>query len=243
MRSSSIFKRVGWGILVCGLTGLVPKPVHPPAQDTGAVLRIEQIPLLDHPTFEVGDIVVKPNLDWLPGSSGVAAPFNYGFGHAVLVIGNSPTHEPNRLLCMQGTPIIEAQSRDVAQPWQVRTSLLWLPSADTNSVNDSFGEGIRGYRFRLRLSLSEAQKRRLLANIKAQDNDYFSWRSLKKIPSLGRSPDNRSWYCSLLVWYSFYQTIGIDLDANQGWYVYPNDLINSAYFRNTPSDTSRIVRF
>jgi uncharacterized protein YycO len=51
------------------------------------------------------------------------------------------------------------------------------------------------------------------------------------------------WYCSLLIWQAFYDVLGIDIDANQGVYVYPNDLINSPYFNDEPGRYEKRVRF
>lgn len=203
---------------------------------------LKKTPFVTNPDFEPGDIIVKPNNNWLPGTSAVESDLNYGFGHAVLVIG-SKKKSANRVETMMNTTIMEATSRIIPRPFQVRTTNLLLRSKDSCLVNDSFDEAFRGNRYRLRLKLSENQKKKLFALVQQQNEDYFSWRSLKNIPSNKQLHDNRSWYCSLLIWYSFYKTIGIDLDANKGWYVYPNDLINSPYFANTPTDSSRIIRF
>ena len=203
---------------------------------------LNKIPFVENPDFEAGDIIVKPNNNWLPGTSAVESDLNYGFGHTVLVI-NSKNKSENRVETMMNTTIMEATSRIIPRPFQVRTTKLLLRSKDSCQVNDSFDEAFRGNRYRLRLKLTATQKKELFTFVQKQNEDYFSWRSLKNIHSNKQLHDNRSWYCSLLVWYSFYQTIGIDLDVNQGWYVYPNDLINSPYFANTPTDSSRIIRF
>lgn len=241
-RPSSGWARLLVAMSTLALVGSAPRPVQVPPHRAVLAVYPEQVPLVKNPSFEIGDIVVKPNLDWLPGSSGVGVPFNFGFGHAVLIVSDSPK-AGTLYEKMQQTEIFEAQSRDVPRQWQVRANYLWNPSDDTCTLNDSYARGFEGYRFRLRLPLSKKQKLALLAFAKAQDADYFSWRSLKKQPLPNGDSANQSWYCSLLVWYSFYKTLGLDLDANQGWYVYPNDLINSPYFQNSPTDSTRLVRF
>lgn len=231
---------MGYGLAMTGIISLSADAPTPPEGEL-YVIDTPTIPLVENPSFEVGDIVVKPNNNWLPGTSGVITPLDFEFGHAVLVIGDSPSVPTGRLSVLSQTPIFEAQSRNVPRPCQVRANWLWHPSTDSCELNDSFGEAFRGYRFRLRLPLTMTQKKALVDFMKAQDNRYFSWRSLKQAPLT--SADNRSWYCALLIWHGFYKVLGIDLDANQGWYVYPNDLINSPYFNNISSDHSRIIRF
>lgn len=38
--------------------------------------------------------------------------------------------------------------------------------------------------------------------------------------------DTSMWYCSKLAWASYYVTVGVDLDADGGYYVWPIDLVN-----------------
>jgi len=40
--------------------------------------------------------------------------------------------------------------------------------------------------------------------------------------------DTTMWYCSKLAWGSYYVTVGVDLDADGGYYVWPVDLINDS---------------
>jgi uncharacterized protein YycO len=46
-----------------------------------------------------------------------------------------------------------------------------------------------------------------------------------------------------LIWQAFYDVLGIDIDANGGVYVHPNDLINSPYFKDEPGRFDKRVRF
>lgn len=41
--------------------------------------------------------------------------------------------------------------------------------------------------------------------------------------------DTGKWYCSKLVWAAYYSVFGIDLDADEGYIVYPRDILNSAH--------------
>ena len=51
--------------------------------------------------------------------------------------------------------------------------------------------------------------------------------------------DNTHWYCSLIIWQAVLYVTGIDLDANGGYFVYPNDLVASPYFDNSSEHTGR----
>lgn len=181
-----------------------------------------------------GDILVKPNLNLLPGSSNKAN--GWTFGHAALVV-KGYAHENIDTLLANAT-IIESMARDVPQAYQVREIAAYVENEKLPFSCTSFGPEIEGNRFRLRLNLSPSQIDSIIAFAREQKNDESCWNAMKSFPDdvahegdqRKNWADNSHWYCSLLVWQSFYYVTGIDLDVNGGYLVYPNDLIASEYF-------------
>ena len=51
--------------------------------------------------------------------------------------------------------------------------------------------------------------------------------------------ENCDWHCATLVWQAYYLATGLDIDANDGMFIYPSDIIASRVFDNTGG----IVRF
>ena len=50
---------------------------------------------------------------------------------------------------------------------------------------------------------------------------------------------NLDWHCATLVWQAYYLATGLDIDANDGLFIYPSDIIASPVFDNPDG----IVRF
>jgi len=198
-----------------------------------------------------GDIIVKPNLNILPGTSRVSG--GYLFGHAALVIKGDTNDNPDSLLAH--ATIIESTARDVTREFQVREIAGYTVNEQQCRNNTSFGPAFTGRRYRLRLNLRESQIDSVIAFAMKQKNDLSTWNAMKSFPgnpstdSLVRKglrenwADNSQWYCSLLVWQSVLYVTGIDLDSNQGFEVFPNDLINSPYFNNTADQKKHRVIF
>lgn len=191
--------------------------------------------------FKKGDIIVRPNINLLPGSALISGGAN--FGHAALVVKGFKHENPDSLLA--GTIIVESIAKDVPLQFQVREmpALQYHRFAALN--NDNFDKRRTGNRYRLRLQITDAQIDSLIAFALRQKGDYSSWNAVKARPPYLLNTadkawaDNTHWYCSLLVWQSVLATTGIDLDPNGGYMVYPNDLISSPIFKNNATITGR----
>lgn len=198
-----------------------------------------------------GDFIVKPNLNILPGSSHI--PEGYLFGHAALVIKGAIHNNSDSLLAH--VQIIESIARDVPRAFQVREIAGYTVKADPALNNTNFGPAFKNRRYRLRLNLTESQIDSIIRFALKQKNDFSNWNASKSYAvnqaanrqvQLGEREnwaDNSHWYCSLLIWQSVLYVTGIDLDPNGGFQVYPNDLINSHYFDNTPDGQQHRVKF
>jgi hypothetical protein len=192
--------------------------------------------------FRPGDILVKANHNWLPGTAQVFG--GKGFGHAALVIEGAQDTDILRLL--QKTIVFESHSRDVPPEYQLRKVPAYLPGEDFRYAAVTFGPHNLGYCYRLRTGLSQMQISQLIDFVTALDNGTSCWRAQKRFSKNDASkkfPDGGSWYCSLLIWQAFYTLFDIDLDPNGGVMVYPNDIITGKYFDNTENQPYKRVRF
>lgn len=190
-----------------------------------------------------GDILVRPNLNLLPGSSFVANGKN--FGHAALVVKGYKHTNVDTLLA--GAVIVESIAKDVPAAFQVREINAMVSSRMEAFDNHNFGNSYVSNRYRLRLQLSKTQVDSIVDFALSQKGKLSSWNASKYFPVApeqqtvaGSLMKNETWYCSLLVWQSFLNVTGIDLDPNGGYMVYPNDLINSPYFDQLPEGEGRI---
>jgi hypothetical protein len=193
------------------------------------------------------DILVKPNLNWLPGTTRV--PFGFVFGNAAFVInGAESDHETTLLLSAE---IFESQARDVPGEYQLRLVHAYVPGDDFSDANYNFKPSNLGRYYRLRMDITQPQKDSIINYLLAHDHGLSNTRAWKDynqgaINSSGNAGHRQSaeyWYCSLIIWQAFYDVLGIDLDANQGLYVYPNDLINSPYFNPNQKNPESRIRF
>jgi hypothetical protein len=205
-------------------------------------LNTVPIPLSKINELKKGDIIIKPNSNLIPGSCQV-----YGgadFGHAAIVVKGS--HDDDILQLLSRTLIFESQARDMEAEYQLRLVNAYSENIDPHLKNNSFDLFQTGYRYRLRPKLKEAETDSLISWILAKDPGISSWHAIKKFNPNGKNekkPENQHWYCSLLIWQAFHDVLGIDLDPNGGFYVFPNDLICSPYFNNTDSASDCRVRF
>lgn len=210
-------------------------------QDSSGII-LDKIEFLDPLTeLQRGDILVKPNHNWIPGTSFVEG--GSGFGHCVIVIQGAKGENTESVL--KKTTIFESQARDVPEPYQLREIKAYAPGTDFRYATITFSQKQRGYRFRLRMNLTEQQKDSIISFVLQHDNDISSWRAPKWFPEDGKNNDREKhyWYCTLLIWQAFYHVMGIDLDSNQGLIIYPNDIINSSYFDDEKSLKQKRVRF
>jgi len=189
-----------------------------------------------------GDILVRPNHNWFPGTSFVEGGITAG--HAVIVLNDVKGITTDEVL--KKAMVFESNSKDVPDELQLRKVQAYLPGPDPKYNNISFGPQHKGFRYRLRLPMRNAQRDSILGFILQQDNGVSCWRAVKfynRKNTGNRADPKHYWYCSLLIWQAFYNILGIDLDANQGLTVYPNDLINSLYFNNDKTHKENRVRF
>ena len=193
--------------------------------------------------FKRGDILVKPNLNFLPGSAQV--PDGITFGHAVIVTQGYQHEHPDSLL--SHIKIIESVSLDVPPEYQVREINALVYDRNLAKRATSFDRKYTGFRYRLRLDLDEAQIDRIIAFAREQEGDLSCWHAMKSFKDGSFATDstrknwadNENWYCSLLVWQAFYYVTDIDLDVNHGYEVYPNDLIANPVFNNRENFVGR----
>lgn len=181
------------------------------------------------------DILVKPNHNWLYGTSFVTG--GSGFGHAMLVIKGA--EGVNALDVLQNAEVFESIAKELPDEYQLRKSPAFYYSDNAKLNNTTFGEQNATFRYRLRFPLTQSQKDSIISFVLRQNNGISSWRSQKDFQSGSKK---ETWYCSLLIWEAFYNVLGIDIDSNGGLMIYPNDLITSSYFDGRTSDKKR-VRF
>lgn len=198
-------------------------------------------------SLKKGDIIAKPNFNYLPGTSYVEDGFN--FGHAVMVTQDYTHANIDSLLA--NVMVIESSSLDLPQGFQIREVQGYAIDNLNRRTNTSFGPEYQGSRYRLRMNLSEAQIDSIIAFMREQKLDFSNWNAMKRFPDSfqdtlpeGRKnwADNSHWYCSLLIWQAVYYVTGTDIDPNGGYFIYPNDLIKSPVFNNTVNERRR-VRF
>ena len=197
--------------------------------------------------LQKGDIIVKPNLNILPGTAYM--PRGWGFGHAAIITRGAMHSHPDSLLMQSIT--FESHARDVPRVHQLREIQGYVIHDDPAFSNENFGPRYTGYRYRLRLNIPESQIDSIINFVRNQKGSSSSWNAMKRFPDMAdvenivamgekeNWADNSHWYCSLLIWQAVLYVTGIDIDANGGYYVYPSDLITSPHFDNTPGFVAR----
>jgi len=208
---------------------------------------LDSLPVQHLSDLKPCDILVKPNINFIPGTTFVDG--GYLFGHAAIVIqGASDTNE---IALLSKAILFESNARDVPGEYQLRKVAAYVPGDDNRFANNSFEPERFGNLYRLRMDLTDAQRDSIIAWLLEQDEDLSHYRSSKRFtPNADslREPQAKGgkqeyWYCSLLIWQAFYDVLGIDIDANKGFYVHPNDLVNSPYFNDEPGKREKRVRF
>ncbi|MEE4285431.1 MAG: hypothetical protein V2I31_04760 [Mariniphaga sp.] len=198
--------------------------------------------LIELTELQRGDILVKPNHNWFPGSAWVEG--GVSFGHIALVVEGATGSSADEVL--QKAVIIESQARDIPEHYQLRKVNAYRPGFDYRFDNFSFDPSKAPYRYRLRPELNAQQIDSLIAFMESHLDGISCWRAQKKYtthypPATGQ---NKSyWYCSLLIWQAFHTVLGIDIDVNQGVIVYPNDVIWCSLFENDSINKPKRVRF
>ncbi|MEI6456650.1 MAG: hypothetical protein WCO93_10210 [bacterium] len=181
--------------------------------------------------LQPGDILVRPNWNWLPGTSRVVSGRN--FGHLAIVVQGAAGATVGEIL--QKAVVIEALLFDQA----TRKFIFGSPDiVRQTAASTSFGERFRGRRYLLRMALTGQEQEWLLKFLTDQlKDDRYTALSFRKY--FREAPgtkdawiraDHDRWNCATLAWYAFIYATGRDIDANGGILVYPNDIIRSKHF-------------
>ncbi len=194
-----------------------------------------------------GDIIIRANSNFLPKTAYIEG--GWDAGHAAIVTKGSSGKQPDSLLA--NSLIFESSARDLPREYQLRETKGLDNSTNPLLYNNSFSPLYKGARYRLRLDLPERQIDSIIEFIVNQRGSYSSWNAIKRYPGnpeidqmvkdgiRDNWADNTHWYCSLLIWQAVFYITGIDLDANGGYFVYPNDLVSSEHFDNTINHKGR----
>lgn len=179
-----------------------------------------------------GDILVRPNWSWLPGSSPVEGGRKYG--HVAIVTKSA-----------SGSTITEALEKAlVAEALFFDQATKEFQFKKENQIREgkaivSFGKKFTGIRYRLRMPLTEKQKQQISSFSRAQLKGGYNILSVKRKNQKNEKFDNLDWHCATLVWQAYYLATGIDIDANGGLFIYPSDIIAHPVF----DKPGGIVRF
>jgi hypothetical protein len=193
----------------------------------GSELKTEE--LIDTVTFSLkrGDILIRPNFYWLPGSYQINA--GRMFGHAAIVTEDVSGKSVDVVLAKAS--IIEAVVFD-----QKTRSFIFDKKEQVRETKAiiSFGSRFKGIRYRLRMNLTDQQTADLIQFLKNQLDGGYSIFTVKKFVDSDSEKKvalrNLNWHCASIVWQAFYQAAGVDIDENEGFVVYPADIIASKYF-------------
>lgn len=178
-------------------------------------------------SLKKGDVLVRPNFSWLPGSCVVRD--GRMFGHVAIVTENVSGSSVEEVLA--NTTVIEAVVFD-----QKTRSFIFDKKEQVRETKAviSFGPRFKGIRYRLRMNLTDQQTADLLQFLKNQLGGGYSIFTLKKIVDAdsgkNKTLKNLSWHCANLAWQAYYQSTGLDIDENKGLVVFPADIIASKHF-------------
>jgi hypothetical protein len=177
-----------------------------------------------------GDILVRPNWGWLPGSFPLANGRKYGHVAMVTEDATGATIEEalskasvvEALFFDQGTRTFQFERKD--QIREVKAAI-------------SFGRRFKGIRYLLRMNCADYQTDNMIHFLRNQLDCGYNILSSKKhfeLPSEREAAlkfmKNADWHCATLIWEAFYLAAGVDIDSNGGIFIYPADIIASKYF-------------
>jgi hypothetical protein len=191
---------------------------------------IKLIPDTSGITLRKGDILIRPNWGWLPGSCSI--PNGRKYGHVAMVTENatgatigealSKASVIEALFFDQGTRTFQFDRED-----QIREGKAAI----------SFGERFKGIRYLLRMNCTDDQTEKMIQFLRNQLDRGYNILSFKKhfdLPSDREAAlkfmKNRDWHCATLIWEAFYLAANVDIDSNGGIFIYPADIIASKYF-------------
>jgi len=183
-------------------------------------------------TFEKGDILIRSNVNYLPGTS--HAPAGRKFGHAAIVVqrgeGKSIDEALSKSIVVEGIIYDQAtRSYEFDSKKQVRKACAKI----------SFGNRFAGIRYRLRTKLTNEQKETMSKFLESQITTHgynlFSTKDTKQLALSGSKIrydllEGKKWNCTTLCWFAFMNAASLDIDSNKGLLVYPNDIIRCKFF-------------
>ncbi len=181
-------------------------------------------------TLKKGDILVRANWPWLPGSCGVAGGKNYG--HVAIVTEGYSGSDITEVL--EKSTVIEALFFD-----QVTRKLQFKRDAQIRETKAiiSFGKRFEGRRYRLRAPLDSSAIDSMILFLRNQlDFGYSVFSSKIKFDNetekraLINGDKRVRWNCATLTWEAFFITAGMDIDSNGGSVIYPSDIIPGKHF-------------
>jgi hypothetical protein len=184
----------------------------------------------DSVILKKGDILIRPNWGWLPGSCLVENGQKYG--HVAIVTEGASGKTIDEAL--ERASVIEALFFDQA------TRKFQFQKKDQireGKASISFGHKFKGIRYRLRMHLNGDQTESMIKFLRNQLDGGYDILSLKKRfgsnaekELLLRNLKNENWHCATIVWNAYYLATGLDIDSNDGFFVYPSDIIACKYF-------------
>lgn len=219
-------KKYFWILILIAVAGLFYSLKTNSSKPTGNN-EFDFEPVQENTFFELkkGDILLRPNSDNLPGS--ITIPYGRMYGHAAIVTEGAKGRTINEAL--KKAKVVEALFFD-----QATRKFQWKK---TNQIREgsaivSFGNRFKGIRFRLRTDITSEQADEMVWFAKNQLDGGYNILSLKRKESNLGEIKNENWHCATLVWDAYYHTMGIDLDANGGIFIYPSDIIANPVFNN-----------
>jgi hypothetical protein len=185
--------------------------------------------------FLKGDILIRPNKRWLPGS--IPIPGGRRYGHVAVVVEGAVGRNAEEAL--KKTRVVEALFYDQ------KTKRFLLNSSDQireESAWVSFGDKFKGIRYRLRVPLTMEQSEKMCNFLRFQLDSRYNILSLKHSRAKNdvseiTSANRKTWQCATLTWKTFQIVTGFDIDGNGGLLIFPSDIIGSSVF---DQDSSRI---
>jgi hypothetical protein len=198
-------------------SGVFRKEIHPGSNNLKMLTERDSFDLKE------GDLLVRPNWSWLPGSIPVADGRKYG--HVAIVTKGARGATISETL--EKATVVEALFFDQAtKKFQFKKE---------NQIREgkaivSFGKKFTGIRYRLRIPLTDEQQKRISGFVRSQLSGGYNIISVKRKNMRKEKMENLDWHCATLVWQAYYLTTGIDLDTNGGLFIYPSDIIANPLF-------------
>lgn len=187
----------------------------------------EAEPISENTFFELkrGDLLVRPNWENLPGS--ISIPYGRMYGHVAIVTEAASGKTITETL--EKAKVVEALFFD-----QATRKLQWNKK---NQIREekaivSFGGRFKGIRFRLRTDLTTEQAAEMVRFARNQLDGGYNILSLKREEKESDKLKNADWHCATLVWQAYYMVLGVDIDSNEGIFIYPSDIIVNPLFNN-----------